>query len=88
MVMICIVGLAYRSPTASDEDIKSLFEQISHYSNYRTMVMGDFNYGDINWEEKESGPHGKEFLELVEDCFLYQNVTTANERKQHSRPCS
>ena len=68
------VGLAYRSPTDGDEDIKSLFEQISHYSNYRTMVMGDFNYGDINWEEKESGPHGKEFLELVEDCFLYQNV--------------
>ena len=69
------VGLAYRSPTASQEETKSLFEQISHYSNHRTIVMGDFNYGDINWEEKESGPQGKEFLELVQDCFLYQNVT-------------
>ena len=69
-----IIGLSYRSPTASEEENKDLFEQISHFSNFRTMIMGDFNYGDINWEEMESGPHGKEFLELVDDSFLYQKV--------------
>ena len=36
--------------------------------------MGDFNYSDIDWEEMESGPNGKDFLELVEDCFLFQQV--------------
>ena len=68
------IGLCYRSPTASDEDVKSLFEQIKKFSNYQTIIMGDFNYGDINWKEMESGPNGKEFLELVEDCFLFQHV--------------
>jgi len=71
------IGLCYRSPTATEEYVKSLFEQITNFSNYRTIIMGDFNYRDINWEERESGPNGKEFLELVEDCFLFQHVDLA-----------
>ena len=71
------IGLCYRSPTATEEDVKSLFEQITHFSNYTTIIMGDFNYRDINWIEMESGPNGKEFLELVEDCFLFQHVDIA-----------
>ena len=38
------IGLCYRSPTATEEDVKSLFEQITHFLNYTTIFMGDFNY--------------------------------------------
>ena len=39
--------------------------------------MGDFNYGDINWEKMETKGDGTEFIDLVQDCFLTQHVKEA-----------
>lgn len=37
--------------------------------------MGDFNFLYINWENYLTvRGHGKEFLEVIDDCFLYQIV--------------
>ena len=36
--------------------------------------MGDFNYGEINWETLEVTAEGAEFLKMVQDCFLTQHV--------------
>lgn len=43
-------------------------------SRGQVLITGDFNYSDINWELRESGKLGKEFLDLVDDCFLWQHV--------------
>jgi len=36
--------------------------------------MGDFNYGEIDWETMDASAEGGEFLEMVQDCFLTQHV--------------
>ena len=68
------IGVCYRSPTASKEEIDSLFSCITNYSKYSTLIMGDFNYNDIEWEDLDSGREGLEFVNLVNDCFLTQHV--------------
>ena len=40
----------------------------------RVVVFGDFNYPDIDWHLCTSGSHGRDFLDLVSDCFLSQHV--------------
>ena len=36
--------------------------------------MSDFNYSDISWAGHSSSSLGKDFLYLVDDCDLTQNV--------------
>jgi len=38
------------------------------------VILGDFNHGDIDWTTGEAGVKGREFLDLVDDCFLIQWV--------------
>ena len=38
------------------------------------VILGDFNYSDINWKFRDSGSLGKDFLDLVNDCFLWQHI--------------
>ena len=68
------VGVCYKSPTASDEEVKAICDLIKHFSQFDSVLIGDFNYPDINWRLRESGNQGSEFLDLVNDCFLSQHV--------------
>ena len=48
-----LLGLIYRSPSSNEENNRHLRELIDvsaklKYSHY--LLMGDFNYKDINWE--------------------------------------
>ena len=36
--------------------------------------MGDFNFKDIDWTSGMVDGYGEEFLDLINDCFLIQNV--------------
>ena len=46
----------------------------------RLLITGDFNYGDIEWDESLQGnllsncSKNKEFLESVEESGVFQNV--------------
>ena len=68
------IGVCYKSPTANEEEISAMFEQVRMFSQHQMVLMGDFNYADINWKFMDSGNQGREFLELVNDCFLWQHV--------------
>ena len=41
--------------------------------------MGDFNYGDIDWESMTTTTtgEGSKFIDLIQDCFLEQHVMEA-----------
>ena len=67
-------SLCYRSPTASTLEIETMFQQIRQFSRFQVVILGDFNYNDINWDRRDSGNLGKDFLDLVNDCFLWQHV--------------
>jgi len=70
---LCI-GVCYRSPDCSRKEWEDISKEIKKYTRTPTLLMGDFNYRDINWETGESGRLGEEFLDLVNDCFLFQHV--------------
>jgi len=71
-----IVGVCYRSQEAEENELSQLFESFRQAGNYNCplLIMGDFNYPDINWETLQSGPNGKDFVKLVLDCYLEQHV--------------
>ena len=68
------IGLCYKSPTASPLEIDLMFQQIKRFSSFQVVILGDFNYSDINWKFRDSGSLGKDFLDLVNDCFLWQHI--------------
>jgi len=69
-----IIELCYESPTASNKEIIKMHAILRKYSNVATVILGDFNHGDINWTTGEVGLKGREFLDLVDECFLIQWV--------------
>ena len=69
-----MVGVCYRSPGSSIEEDRVLFEMLGNVKDSKALVVGDFNFGDINWERQEATGQSKEFLDSVNDNFLYQHV--------------
>ena len=59
------------------EDNK-IFDSLRKRGNKRILVMGDFNYANIDWSELEAGGGNEEvFLDLINDLFLTQHVKQA-----------
>ena len=75
---ICI-GVCYRSPSANDEENDALLNMIRSVAEKEKslLLVGDFNYPRINWEELDVSGDGEAFLDIIEDNFLCQHVTQA-----------
>ena len=71
------VGLCYKSPSAPLVEISSLFAVIREASLHNAVIMGDFNFPGINWDNFDCDTNGFEFVQLVQDSFLHQHVHTA-----------
>jgi len=69
-----IIGVCYESPTASNKEMIKMHSLVRKYSNVTSVILGYSNHGDIDWITGEAGVKGREFLDLVEDCFLTQWV--------------
>ena len=62
------VGLVYRSPNISMEENEKIHNAIKEVSKWDCIIMGDFNYGHIQWTSlKSTGREDQEFLNLVQD---------------------
>ena len=74
-----LVGVCYRSTNKeifADTSEKQLIELIQELHGKHIMLMGDFNYPDIDWSTLQSHTSsGQTFLDSIEDCFLTQHVT-------------
>ena len=70
------VDVCYRSQEADESEICELFDSIKLAcgSNRSVLIMGDFNYPDINWNMLKADNNGYKFLKLVIDCYLEQHV--------------
>ena len=79
-----LVGVAYRSPSSSDDDntkLNDMIEKISEEikpNNDTCVLTGDFNYPDINWNNETTHklkPHpAAEFLEATTSNNICQLV--------------
>ena len=81
-----LCGCVYRSPTC-DVDLngcrKSTQAIVKHMSeayqrNLNLLIAGDFNYKEKDWLNENAPPgqqHLQDFINTLQDCFLYQHVT-------------
>jgi len=68
------VGVSYRSQNAECDEISQLYSAIEKASKSQVLIMGDFDYPHINWASFDCDRIAEPFLDLVQDCFLTQNV--------------
>ena len=64
-----VVGVCYRSQTATEKEIYELFRAISIASKHQALIMHDFNYPEINLKTLEADSMSQGFLDLTQDCF-------------------
>ncbi|WAR21988.1 YWV1-like protein [Mya arenaria] len=88
-----LLGMIYRSPTSSVENDQKLINLINSsvslkYDQY--VLLGDFNYKDIDWKKCESkyseGASGTKFLDCVQDNFLHQHVLSETRFRHNQAP--
>ncbi len=71
------IAVVYRTPGINlIEDLK-LHNAINLFSQHNTIIMGDFNYANINWSAKDATGYDKIFFQAVQENFLYQHVREA-----------
>ncbi|CAG2214545.1 unnamed protein product [Mytilus edulis] len=79
-----LVGLIYRTPSNSSKEhndkLVNLMSEATDMGYSHILIMGDFDYPEINWETwntKGDRPNSIEnkFLEALQDNFLYQHTT-------------
>ena len=71
---LCI-GVCYRSPNLGDEEYRCLMEAIKYFSEESVIIMGDFNFRDIDWKRLyANSSKGQDFLDVINDSFLTQHV--------------
>ncbi len=74
-----IVALFYRSPSSQEENnkrIRQALYELGDNHNTQMVIMGDFNYKEINWEEDSgTGVEQEKFIECIQQNLLVQHVT-------------
>lgn len=74
------IGVCYRTPTPGIFNVdldNSLRQLVNDVSQKRLLLMGDFNYSNINWSQPyhtHTAEVSKLFVECLDDCFLTQHV--------------
>ena len=82
----------YRSPNSDTENndrINQIIRELSR-KNEHTIIVGDFNRPNINWEQMiNNGLHMDQdflFIEAIRDSFLIQHVNQATRSRGTNRP--
>ena len=71
------IGVCYKSPTDTMDQVCKMMEAIKLASTGHCLIMGDFNYSNIDWITGEANGDGLEFMNLINYSFLFQNVKNA-----------
>ena len=78
-----LVGLVYRSPSNRtseyNDKLCSLISEATSKGYSHILIMGDFNYPDIDWENwntkgNNTNSHEYKFVETIQDNFLHQHT--------------
>lgn len=77
-----LIGCVYRSPNGSDENnnkLNSFISEIGNKKQTNLILIGDFNYPKIKWNDEGFGvtedKKSEEFLESTRKAYLLQHIT-------------
>ena len=65
--------VVYRSPNSSAGNDDALCEYVKELRG-TNVLMGDFNFPDIDWANGASGSRGRKFYEATTEAFLEQHI--------------
>ena len=72
-----LVGCVYRSPSSDSDNNQSLNKLISTACDMpqcHKIILGDFNFPDIEWDDLSGKTSSESFRIMINDCFLTQIV--------------
>ena len=78
-----LIGLIYRSPSIKDQEhankLRELIQECSNKNFSHVLLMGDFNYPNINWSNWTSKINSQDndelkFIETIQDNALVQHI--------------
>ncbi|XP_072022644.1 uncharacterized protein [Amphiura filiformis] len=90
-----LVGLCYRSPNSTEQNSQKLYDQLIYTTKVKNvthlLIMGDFNYPEINWIQGTvgSGPNpaeARKFYDVTQDEYLVQHVAKPTRRRIGQKP--
>ena len=67
------VTLVYRSPNSTQENNRLLNDIILN-SPQNDLIVGDFNFPNIDWSTNECDARSRDFVQIIEDKFLTQLI--------------
>ena len=85
-----LVGCLYKSPNTTEENVDRLFNLLKNHNELssfdKVLILGDFNYPNIQWDGTWTGPHDNKFIECLRDAFLLQKVTKPTRNRENQKP--
>ena len=57
-----VIGIVYRSPNSTENNNEKLYKCIQELSNRNLVIMGDFNYPNIDWNNLQTTHDGLDVL--------------------------
>ena len=88
-----LIGCIYRSPNSSQKNNDHLLELIRAACNKRNshlLIMGDFNYSEVDWVSYTSSAnehHGSsKLIDCLQDNFLHQTVRCYTRYREGQQP--
>lgn len=87
-----LVGCVYRSPSSSEENNRKLYDLITEAGERKyshLVIMGDFNFKNIDWNANATDYKNKneyKFVETVRDNYLFQHVKEPTRIRVNQEP--
>jgi len=78
-----LVGVVYRPPNCSDDENLKLLETLQLLdTSQNVLILGDFNYSDINWNSHSCKTRASDqFINKIHDKYLHQVTEEATRNK-------
>ncbi len=71
----------YRPPKLEAADDTALYEEINSITQTKeAVIIGDFNYPNVDWNLMNGEQDGNRLVEMAEDAFLTQNINQSQEK--------
>ena len=75
----------------NNEILRNILKELSSKQYSHLLVMGDFNFKGINWEDmscpdQELTSLNHQFIECIRDCFFFQHVTEPTRQRGTDNP--
>lgn len=78
-----IVGVCYRAPNSTQINDEALYSLINRVSKEEVVIMGDFNFPELDWGRPESIEDSHPFIECMSNNFLAQLVDEPTRLKNY-----